>query len=300
MQRSIIILTISFVGAAVVTWLYAANRPKMTPKIAVGSETQVALTPVIIARHALLAGSILEASDVATAQRPPSKLPQGYIPATSSQLTRLAGQRVVHAVAAGGVVLATDLKPAGAWPASVLDAGMRAIAIAVNPQTSVAGLVTRGDYVDVLLSYRMGGGIEASRTILQNVRVLATDQNTRDTGKPGTAVPKTVTLEVTPAGAKVVALGAQVGMLSLVLSNAPKNGTRSEIVLDDTPMTSRDLMAGGGVPVASTAQAQQASAQPAGAAPLSPDVQIFRGSGITRASSLAGVSSGNAMKAFGQ
>jgi len=55
-----------------------------------------------------------------------------------------------------------------------LDPGRRAVAISVNSETGLAGLIRPGNHVDVLVS--MEGGADGSgetRVIMQNVRVLA-------------------------------------------------------------------------------------------------------------------------------
>jgi pilus assembly protein CpaB len=55
----------------------------------------------------------------------------------------------------------------------------------------------------------------ASETVLQNLRVLATDQNTDK--KSEAKVTKTVTLEVDPTEAERLVLAGKMGTLSLVL-----------------------------------------------------------------------------------
>lgn len=249
----------------------------------VASAGPVALVPVLVAARPLPAGTLLQDQDLTTADLAVSGLPPDYVAWNSPQKARLPGQLVVHAIAAGAPIVPADIQPAATQTSALLAPGMRAIAIAVNSQTSVAGLLTRGDFVDVLLSYKMDDGSDASRTILQNVRVVATDQDITETGKPGTSVPKTVTLEVSPAGAKVIALAGQIGTLSLALSPAPRAGAGSEIVLDDAPITTHDLTSVGMQRPApeTVAVAQKPTI-------VVPDVQIFRGSGIARSDAVGG------------
>ncbi|MBI1220168.1 MAG: Flp pilus assembly protein CpaB [Rhodobacteraceae bacterium] len=296
MFRTVAILTVSLVGAAAVTWLYAANRPHEQPlAVTPPATTAVPQVSVLVARHALTEGAIVQTQDLDISNQAAAGLPPDYIAANSPVRAKLPGQMVVHGVAAGAPIVLADVQPPTTETAALLAPGMRAIAIAVNPQTSVAGLLTRGDFVDVLLSYKMDNGADASRTILQNIRVVATDQNTNETGKPGTAVPKTVTLEVTPDGAKMIALAVQVGTLSLSLSAAPRGGAGNEIVLDDRPITTRDLTSAGQSDPAPVVAAVTAAAP----APViaAPDVQIFRGSGVSRAADGAGGSSNFGAKA---
>ena len=59
--------------------------------------------------------------------------------------------------------------------------------------------------------------------LLQNIRVIATDQNAKGAdGKP--VVGKTATLEVDPLEAQKLALAQQVGQLSLILRKPGEDG----------------------------------------------------------------------------
>ncbi len=112
--------------------------------------------------------------------------------------------------------------------AAIMEPGHRAMAIKVSPESMVGGFMSPGDRVDVILTYQVKlSGDEkdeaatrvdrhASQTVLENVKVLAIDQNARkedDKAKIG----RTVTLEVDGAGAERLALVSQMGDLSLVL-----------------------------------------------------------------------------------
>jgi pilus assembly protein CpaB len=103
---------------------------------------------------------------------------------------------------------------------------MRAVAIPVKANTMAGGFISPGDYVDVILTYRVRGGSNedtrtlvnqmASETILKNVKVLAVDQEAKrddDTAK----IARTVTLQVDTAGAEKVALGSEMGDIILSL-----------------------------------------------------------------------------------
>lgn len=116
--------------------------------------------------------------------------------------------------------------------------GRRAIAMNVTNQSSVSKLIKPGDRVDVIAVLDMGGGKEnkVSKTILQDVVVLSVGQNVtnnipRKLEMEGSKVAyrslnedtsfDTVTLEVEPEQAQVVALVAGNGdsALTLVLRN---------------------------------------------------------------------------------
>jgi pilus assembly protein CpaB len=95
---------------------------------------------------------------------------------------------------------------------------MRAAAVRVNDVSGVAGFVQPSDAVDVLITRQLGDR-QVTDVLLQNIRVIAIDQNAQGAnGQP--ILGKTATLEVTPLDAQKLALAQQVGQLSLVLRKA--------------------------------------------------------------------------------
>ncbi len=122
--------------------------------------------------------------------------------------------------------LITDTK--GAFLSAVITPGMRAVAVAVRVSTGAGGFVAPGDHVDVILAYaaKLVGSAQdfapeivqrvASQLVLSNVKVLAVDQNSKDSTHEAKEA-KTVTLEVDMEGAQKLALAGQMGELSLSL-----------------------------------------------------------------------------------
>lgn len=150
---------------------------------------------------------------------------------------------------AGEPLLSASLTAAGKGNilAAAMEPGMRAMAIKVSAASMVGGFISPGDRVDVILSYQVklsgdekdsaAGKVDkhASQTILENVNVLAIDQNSRkedDKAKVG----RTVTLEVNSAGAEKLVLASEMGELSLSLRAlgdvAPKEKTAHNFTTD--------------------------------------------------------------------
>ena len=138
--------------------------------------------------------------------------------------------RLVQRIAAGQPVLnsAVFKEGKGNLVAATLGKGMRAIAIPVKADTMAGGFVAPGDNVDVILSYNISTNSQdnpdvqalvskaASETILENIKVLAVDQeSSREDEKAKIA--RTVTLEVTSRGAEKLALAANMGDMTLAL-----------------------------------------------------------------------------------
>jgi pilus assembly protein CpaB len=101
---------------------------------------------------------------------------------------------------------------------------MRALSVAVNEVVGVAGFVIPGTMVDVLVTGRLpgtshGGDDNVTRTILENVRVLAAGQKVEQDreGKPQT-VP-VITLLVSPPDAAKLAMASTEGKIQLALRN---------------------------------------------------------------------------------
>ncbi|MBB4798077.1 pilus assembly protein CpaB [Brevundimonas bullata] len=114
----------------------------------------------------------------------------------------------------------------GGYMAAYLEPGMRAMAIRVTVETAAGGFILPGDRADVLLTREVktpGGsaGSETTKfvaaTVMQNVKVLAIDQNTRAAENEQAVVGATATLEVSGRDAEVLALAKSEGELSLVL-----------------------------------------------------------------------------------
>lgn len=123
--------------------------------------------------------------------------------------------------------------------AAVLKPGTRAITILLGEGTQHSGLIDPGDRVDVVLTARSrtGNGIEntLSRTILEDVRVLAVDRQigsaagpSNDRGEVERTKIVTATLEVLPEQTGLLALGEHKGELALAVRPIAALGVRAD------------------------------------------------------------------------
>lgn len=115
-------------------------------------------------------------------------------------------------------------KEAGGGLSATIPEGMRALSVAVNEVIGVAGFVIPGTMVDVLVTGSIvgaghGGQDNITRTILENVRVLAAGQKIEvdREGKPQT-VP-VITLLVSPEDAGKLTMASTEGKIQLALRN---------------------------------------------------------------------------------
>ena len=123
--------------------------------------------------------------------------------------------------------------------------GMRAVSVAVSAVTTAGGFVKVDDHVDIIRVGEAGGGGPGSNVILENVRVLAVGSSMD--GSPGTdeadtsgtqaANPGTVTVELTPHQANLLASADYEGQLALTLrSRTDRAPIAQEATGPETPV----------------------------------------------------------------
>jgi pilus assembly protein CpaB len=108
--------------------------------------------------------------------------------------------------------------------AAILPQGMRAISTEISPETGAGGFILPNDRVDVILTKReknpdrnASGDLVVPMILLSNIRVLAIDQAPKEKDGQNSVVGKTVTLELKPEQAAILAGARQSGTLSLAL-----------------------------------------------------------------------------------
>jgi len=187
---------------------------------------------VLVAKGNLPAGTFIKEDDASWQRWPDDGINDSYLVEGQADLNNVVGAVIRKGVVAGEPITEAKIARPGdrGFLAAVLTPGMRAIAIDVNEPSSVAGLVFPGDRVDVLLNmefvvvYMGPDGKEetsqikpqSSETVLENVRLLATDRNLNDIeGEPKKIT--TVTIEVTPKQAEMIKVAASMGHLALSL-----------------------------------------------------------------------------------
>src|SRR5262249_34754845 len=118
--------------------------------------------------------------------------------------------------------------------------GMRAVAIRVGIDTTVAGFVLPRSHVDIVSTSHEGGTV--SQILLQDMLVLAVDQTPqREAGR--TVMPAaTVTLQATPEEAEILTLAQSKGELRLLLRS---DGDHTRV--STPPKRAVDLAKGAGM-----------------------------------------------------
>jgi pilus assembly protein CpaB len=173
---------------------------------------------VVVAANDIQVGSKVEEHDIRLAKFPVIDVPQGAY----SKRSQVLGRGVVVPITRGEFVLPTKLAPenAGSGLPSLIPPGMRAVSVRVNEVVSVAGFVTPGTRVDVLLTGTPGGSSESqTTTVLQNVAVIAAGHTLERTATGEPQNTPVITLLVSPDDAQRLTLASSEGRIQLVLRN---------------------------------------------------------------------------------
>lgn len=176
---------------------------------------------VLVSARAIRPGTLLQQADMTWQPWPAGGVSPGFVVKDPEKQVDLIGHVSRTAIAPGLPIIPDTLVKPGdrGFLAAVLKPGMRAISIPVDATTGVSGFVFPGDHVDIILTFSTGGqGNDnlASQTVLDDLRVIATDQKTVQQNGQVT-VYKTATVEVTTEQAEKIALALQLGRLSLSL-----------------------------------------------------------------------------------
>ena len=175
---------------------------------------------VIVAAEDLQVGARVEEHDIKVITIPASDLPTSAPRKRSDVL----GHGVIVPVSKGEFILPSKLagENAGSGLPSLIPPGMRAVSVRVNDIVSVAGFVTPGTRVDVLLTGTPVGGGNAepqTTTVLQNVAVLASGHTLERTATGEAQNSAVITLLVSPDDAQRLTLASTEGHIQLALRN---------------------------------------------------------------------------------
>ncbi|GAA5061738.1 hypothetical protein GCM10023208_31450 [Erythrobacter westpacificensis] len=243
MDKKKVILLVGALIVAIGTALLARSMfaGAAAPEAEAAAEVEPTGPKVLVAKRGLPVGTIVTADAVAYQLWPQELVQDAYFIDGEADMNALLGTVVRHPITAGEPVTQGSLVAPGdrGFLAAALGPGMRAVTVPVSARTGVAGFVFPGDRVDMVLTQRVtgdgGDALQASETILTNLRVLATDQSTESTttedGRTIVRAFRTVTLEVTPRLAEKIAVAQTIGTLSLSLRSIADNQAELERAL---------------------------------------------------------------------
>jgi pilus assembly protein CpaB len=197
---------------------------------------------VIVAADDLQVGARVDERDIKVIRIPSSDLPPG----APRRRADVLGHGVIVPISKGEFILPNRLagENAGSGLPSLIPPGMRAVSVRVNEVVSVAGFVTPGTRVDVLLTGTPGaGGEQETTTVLQNVAVLASGHTLERTATGEAQTTAVITLLVSPDDAQRLTLASSEGHIQLALRN-PLDTKQDEVPASN----SRGLYRGASAP----------------------------------------------------
>ena len=250
--KAALFLSGAFLVAGLTSYLVleVINRAEQKVELA----KQLDKDAVVIAKNDLVIGLPITEDDVMVIDVLPGTVPLDRV---YSDPTVLLGQTPRERIYAGETIRLERLarRDAGLGLNAIISPGKRAMTIETDTQSSLAGFLKPGNWVDVIVTIRPDDKDVAAKwvteTILQDVRVLGVGDSlgesataaTEEKGKKKTKAVRTrtkpsVTLELTPEEAERMALAKSKGELHLVL--------RSDIdkLLTETgvPLSTVDLL----------------------------------------------------------
>lgn len=216
-RRLLTVLLIAFaiaLGCSFIVYRLVGNR-------IMAAAAQPRANTMLVAANDVKLGMVLKDSDLTTTQLV-GPLPKGAIVDRKNAI----GRGVLSDIFQGEPILDGRLAAPGSGGglAATIKNGMRACAVKVDEVVGVAGFVTPGMRVDVLISGVPPGQQNSNegpkvKTLLQNIEVLSagTDIQKDNEGKPQQV--QVVNLLVTPEQAEVLSLASNQTKIQLVLRN---------------------------------------------------------------------------------
>jgi pilus assembly protein CpaB len=231
MKRTLVLVISLVVGlaAAILTRVYVSVKDAEIREQKEALNRRYGTLEVLVFAKDIPTGTVLSATDLEPRLAPKLGLRGQAI--LRENLRDVVGRKVLLGHEAGEVAFWSDIdggNPAERGLSADLKPKMRAISINCSGAAAVSGMVKPNDHVDVIGTFAFPGadgkirnGDIETRTILQNVLVLATGQTTAKTNVgEGDFMNSysTVTLEVSPREAEMLVFAEQMkGRLVLTL-----------------------------------------------------------------------------------
>jgi len=233
-------------GAAAGTFVLmrsALSAPAVAtaPVVQVETQVQVSEVDVLVAVRDFRVGEVIMPQDLAWAPWPEETANPEYFTLDQhpDAFSELAGQVVRIPIFNREPILPQKIVERGATSimAALVSPGMRAVSVEISAESAAGGFILPDDRVDVILTHEVelvtANGVTddiESILILENVRVLAIDQQINQSGETQTAIGQTATLELSPEDAGLVAFGERKGVLSLALRSLTDIAAAGDVV----------------------------------------------------------------------
>ncbi len=224
----LVIAAVAAIGAALMV-RGLTNQPTPQPVTdAVTTAPMPQIEQVLVAREDIVIGQRVTPGDLSWQEWPKEALNKVFITQKkdADALKNYAGAIARMDIAAGEPISGRKLVNPGdaGFMAAVLSPGMRAVSVEISVETGAGGFILPNDRVDVLLTQEVPDEANGetrdgftSRTILENVRVLAIDQSFKQGEDEEVVIGSTATLELNRPDSELLAHAGASGNLSLAL-----------------------------------------------------------------------------------
>jgi pilus assembly protein CpaB len=225
-RARIVVLTIAIGAGGVAAYLASGSDSRPPPTAEPVAQLQT--VDVLVAKSDIGLGQTVTPNDMLWQSWPAATASNAFIRRNErpDAITELTGSIVRAPFIAGEPIREPKLIKANGsgFMAAILPPGMRAVSTEISPETGAGGFILPNDRVDVLLTTReknpdprVSTDLVVTKIILTNIRVLAIDQAPKEKDGQNSVVGKTVTLELKPQQAPLLAAARQAGTLSLAL-----------------------------------------------------------------------------------
>jgi pilus assembly protein CpaB len=178
--------------------------------------------PVVVAVEEIHFGDRINSTQLKVVAWPHDSVPEGAFHEVTDVQGKMANQKILP----GEPVLAgrASQNAGGSSLASLIEPQKRAVTVRVNDVIGVAGFLLPGNHVDVLATRMLENRRATTRTLLEDLKVLAVDQ-TAAPEKDKPTVVRAVTLEVGTRDAELLIQATEEGTVQLSLRNPDERET---------------------------------------------------------------------------
>jgi pilus assembly protein CpaB len=213
----VVVLCVALVAGGIA--LFLMMNDKNTATVQIVEPIKEKTVRVLVADKDFQRGDKLVVEGVKWVDWPEKALSETFLSEASGQTPESLQDAVARTlIVAGEPIIEAKIVRAGSagLMAAIITPGMRAVTQRVSPETASGGFILPGDRIDVLFTGGREGGAR-TRTMFENVRVLAVNSLYSDTTEGGYVEGVNITLEFAPEDAESFITARSGGTVSLVL-----------------------------------------------------------------------------------
>lgn len=240
-QKTILLIIVAVLcgGAA----LYMVNRyvSEEITEYRESVDAQYEPVQVVVAAADLSRGDLLTTNNLQVRDVPKSFVHRDAV--RPSEVDSIMGANLLYALGSGEPLLATHVQHSSVDAFSnLIEVGKRAMTFPVDTLSSISGMITPGDVIDIFGTLK-NGEEESTVPLLTNIRVMATGESVGaangdfDNNNGPQNRYQNITLHVEPAVAAKIAHARSVGTLSVVLRSRI-----DQLPMELEPVTTRTLL----------------------------------------------------------